>query len=93
MWIITEQFCEDPRAIEWSSSDFRRDAIARLTFQFRLLSDDGDVCYAGLCDANPNAPREWANDESVFEPLFYFGMGRFGCNRIEYRRDGRWEEI
>lgn len=53
MWKITAQFCEDPRAVGWTSLDFTPEGGAQLTHRFRLLTDDGKVCFEGVGDAHP----------------------------------------
>lgn len=90
MWLITAQSCEDPRAVGWRSSDFQAEHLARLTHRFRLLTDDGEVCFEGMSDGDPHAVN--LLDEACLDPLTNFGRGRYGCNRIQYWRRGRWHE-
>lgn len=89
MWIITDQYCEDPKAIGWSSSDFRKPYLPMLRHRFRLLCDDGEICYEGKMDSDPLDGDAWRN-EGPLQPLTNFGMGRYGCSRIEYFCAGAW---
>ena len=90
MWIVTKQFCEDPKAVGWSSSDCKHSDLSTLNTRFRLLCDDGEVCYEGVMDSDPARPMTWASDDGPFEPLLNFGMGRYGCNRVECLQNGVW---
>ena len=90
MWLITAQTCDDPRAVGWSSSDFHAEHLTRLTHRFRLLTDDEEVCFEGMGDGDPQAVN--LLDESCLDPLTNFGMGRYGCNRIQYWLNDRWQE-
>lgn len=90
MWIVTEQFCDDPKAVGWPSSDFKRSELPKLKGRFRLLCDDGEVCYGGIMNSDPTLPGTWASEDGPFEPLLNFGMGRYGCNRIECLQNGVW---
>ncbi len=91
MWLITAESCEDPRAVGWKSLDFQTQHLARLTHRFRLLTDDGEVCFEGIGDGDPHAAN--LLDEVCLEPLTNFGMGRYGCNRIQYWCGSQWEEV
>ena len=73
MWLIT---AKDPPAVGWTSTDFERGALSTPANRFRLLSEDGEVCYEGRCAADPLRPNTLENEESGFEPLLHFGEGR-----------------
>lgn len=93
MWIITDQVCDDPRAVGWTSWDFKPAARSRLVHHFRLVFADGEIGYEGFCNADPDQPSAWENDDSIIEPLLNFGIGRSGCSRIQFRRAGEWREF
>lgn len=91
MWLIIVQSCEDPRAVGWTSFDLKPGHLARLKHRFRLLTDDGDICVEGIGDADHYTTDVW--DEACLDPLLNFGMGRYGCNRIQYWCRGGWEGV
>ena len=52
------------------------------TEKFRMLDDDGIVCYEGIADKNTG-----------FEPLHNFGTPDSGCTEIQYLVNGKWETL
>ena len=58
MWIVTEQFCDDPKSIRCRSRDFDEARRDRLKYRFRLLCGDGELCYEGLMDCDPRTAED-----------------------------------
>lgn len=54
---------------------------ATLTIPFRLLDDDDEVYFEGLC-----------SNSSSFAPLDYFGSA-YGCTDIQYFENEKWESL
>ena len=93
MWIITHQSCEDLRSIRCRSLDFREELRGQLKYRFRLLGGDGDVCYEGLMDCNPDQPKTWATEDGPDDPLLDFGRPRAGCCRVQVFTNRHWREF
>lgn len=55
---------------------------AECTEEFRLLDDDGECYYEGLCLDLDNQ-----NEESAFEPLEWAARND-GCTTMQYRKKG-----
>src|ERR1039458_1807985 len=84
MWIVTDQFCDDPKSIRCRSVDFDEAAMRdRLKYRFRLLCGDGEVCYEGLMDCDPEQPKTWSTEDGPDDALLDFGRPRFGCSRVQ----------
>ena len=52
-----------------------------MPYKFRMLDDDGEVYYYGICS------------EESFAPLDDFGTPNAGCARIEYKNKKGWFPI
>ena len=65
-----------------------RAAFNRFPHQFRLLTDDNEVCAIGFSDDN-------SDEEKAFAPLDDYGEGMFGCTAIEYFNEEtkEWEML
>jgi hypothetical protein len=53
--------------------------------EFRMLDDDGNVYYEGICTDNES--------ENAFRPLDEFGEPNAGCTSIQYKMNGSWETL
>ena len=93
MWMITEQFCEDPKSVRCRSRDFDESLRNQLLHRFRLLCGDGEVCYVGLMDCDPDQPKTWATEDGPDDALIDFGRPRMGCCRIQVLAYGHWREF
>jgi len=91
MWIITIDHVENGKTMGWRSRGLMTASLPDLGTRFRLLCDDGEVCYEGVSDIDLH-DRSLANEEKLFEPLECFGTPRFGCNRIQYLDREQWIE-
>lgn len=57
-----------------------------LTTKFRLLDDDGEIYFEGLCgDLNTDA-------DNAFDPLDSLGEA-YGCTTLQYLENGEWETL
>lgn len=57
-----------------------------LTTKFRLLDDDGEIYFEGLCgDLNTDA-------DNAFDPLDCLGVD-YGCTTLQYLENGEWETL
>jgi hypothetical protein len=76
------------RNTEWRNSDESRRAELRAawleecTEEFRLLDDDGECYYEGMCKDLDGQP-----EEAAFEPLDW-ARRNDGCTSMQYRRKG-----
>jgi len=78
MWRITHDcLANAPRNVR--SQNWDQDRAERATERFRLLDDDRNVYFRGVCTPNVD-----------FEPLDEYGMPDSGCTIIEFREGGRW---
>lgn len=93
MWIITEQFCEDPRSTRSRSLDFNEVFRDQLKHRFRLLCGDGEVCYEGLMDCDPENTGTWGTEDGPDDALLDFGRPRMGCCRVHVLTNGHWREF
>lgn len=79
------------RQTNWRNSDEARRAELRAawaeecTDEFRLLDDDGEVYYVGVC-----MNLDGQHQESAFEPLDW-SRRRDGCTTMQYRKKGESE--
>jgi len=53
---------------------------------FRMLDDDGNVCYRGRLAGDPTS-------EDGFGPLDDLGEPDAGCTAIEYLEAGQWVQL
>lgn len=74
---------DDGKNVGTSSCDY--DETRALQHRFRLLDDDGEICYEGLSDD--------CDSQRAFAPLDDFGKGYAGCTGIDYFTDGSWQEL
>jgi len=85
MWMITKNYIDEPESVfcRIESSDFVEGT--KLTEQFRLYDDDGNLYYEGVSSDSTS--------ERAFDPLDDFGTPNAGCTTIRYyRKDkGEWE--
>jgi hypothetical protein len=56
--------------------------IAKAGQAFRMADDDGQVIYHGRAIGGPS-----------FAPLDGWGTPNFGCTRIDWYEDGRWQTL
>jgi hypothetical protein len=92
MWIITRDLWQEnnpdifPEGQVGVHSDDYEEGEA--TCEFRLLADNGDIHYYGLCDTDDD------NDDNAFEPLDYYEV-ESGCVEIQYKNKetGEWETL
>jgi hypothetical protein len=83
------------RSTAWRNADdakkeeLRAAWIAECNYDFRLLDDDGEVYYEGVCLDLERMPQDGA-----FEPLDW-ARYRDGCTRMDYRRRGetKWRVL
>lgn len=94
MWIVTEQFCDDPKSIRSRTVDFDEVAMRdRLKYRFHLLCGDGELYYEGLMDCDPDEPKRWSTKDGPDDALLDFGRPRFGCSRVQVLANGHWLEF
>jgi len=58
---------------------------SELKYKFRMMDDDGEIVYYGRCDS--------CDDDNAFGPLDDFGTPNYGCTRIDYLINGKWEML
>lgn len=57
------------------------------TIKFRMLDDDGEICYYGeMTTDDPGG-------EDLFAPLDHFGTPNAGCTSIQIREAGQWKTV
>jgi len=93
-WIITRDRIADPAAKPGTNSNavgvcgpgsYEGD-FTECVHKFRMLDDDGEVYYDGLCDS--------CDDENALGPLDDFGEPNAGCTTIQYFVKGKgWENL
>lgn len=90
-WIITKDHIADPDAKPGTNDNavgicgiYTPNYVKpeELPQTFRILSDDGDICYEGKAGSNVD-----------FEPLDDFSMPNAGCTEIQYFENGKWETL
>lgn len=85
MWIITNDLVDDSGKIGTSSCNYDETKANLLKYRFRLLDDDGEICFEGLSDD--------CDSQRAFAPLDDFGEGYAGCTEIRYLNGQTWNRI
>lgn len=95
-WKITKDHIADPGAKPGTNSNavgvmgprsYKGDG-KELTKKFRMLDDDGEVYYEGVCDTD--------DDENALGPLDDFGTPNAGATTIQYwvgGKGGGWKNL
>ena len=87
-WIITKDHVKDPDAKEGTNSNAKgvqgprncNENLKSNPQKFSLYDDDGE-CYAeGMLYSTDKA---YNTEESLFSPLYDFGMPHWGCTQIK----------
>lgn len=95
-WIIDKDHIADPQAKPGTNANavglmgprgFDGDT-SKLVHRFRMLDDDGEVCYEGRCDT--------CDDDNALGPLDNFGLPNAGATTIQYwvsGKGGGWKNL
>lgn len=81
-WRITQQFIDDPEALQERSIHYRPELEYRMTERWRCLDGDGGLYYEGI-----------ATPETDFEPLYDYCQPNAGCTEIQYLHNGEWKTL
>lgn len=82
-FVITQDHLDDE--LEHHCGPASIDAIKATGQAFRLLDDDGELYYSGICIHD-------GGEESIFSPLNWAEIYS-GCTDIQYLTNGKWVSI
>lgn len=86
MWLITKDYLDEenipPARVGARSRDCPSPCDSTGWYSFRMLDDDGNVCYEGRSSV-----------DNSFRPLDELGTPDAGCTEIQYRHGRKWETL